>query len=68
MEEVHDKDFGTLRLQGPAVYEAGVRIFQWMHWICSGTWDALVFMKLCCTCLKHSLVKSLVCACFCNGE
>jgi len=28
MEEDCDKDFGTLRLQGPAIYEAGVHIFQ----------------------------------------
>jgi len=28
MEEDHDKDLGTLRLQGPAIYEAGVHIFQ----------------------------------------
>lgn len=27
-----------------------------------------MFVKLCGTCLKHSLIKSLACACFCNGE
>ena len=55
MEEDCDKDFGTLRLQGPAIYEAGVHIFQWVHWIHSGAWDALfMFVMLCGTYLKQS--------------
>jgi hypothetical protein len=44
MEEDHDKDFGTLRLQGPAIYDAGVPIFQRVHWICSGAWEAVVYV------------------------